>query len=133
MVKKDIRNIFKVHYLGEIAKNRVMSIFEVRKVGLYMKPNIKKIMKGLKTLILIVILIIDTKVYPIDYIEDSSKSLIQCTLETDAENDTYHNITVTQHTFILLMKTKNGLLTKYLVKYLIVHYLLVCRQSIWLL
>ena len=110
-----------------------MSIFEVRKVGLYMKPNIKKIMKGLKTLILIVILIIDTKVYPIDYIEDSSKSLIQCTLETDAENDTYHNITVTQHTFILLMKTKNGLLTKYLVKYLIVHYLLVCRQSIWLL
>ena len=83
-----------------------------------MKPNIKKLKKGLMTLILIVILTIGTKVYGIDYVEDSFNSLIQWALEADDENVIYHNITVTQHMIIFLMKTKNGLQTKYLVKHL---------------
>ena len=64
-----------------------------------MKPNIKKLMKGLLLFVLYVLVSFSTKVLAVDYIEDSSNSLIQWAMETNAENNTYHNITVNGVTY----------------------------------
>ena len=73
-----------------------------------MKPKIKNIIKGIIVSILLVALCVTNKVYAVDYIEESSNSLIQWAMETDAENDTYYNINVNDETYAAHVYTFNG-------------------------